>query len=413
MVPETPKETEQYARGFLMFLFGTTLFADRGNTVRLYLLSALVDLSQVHRYDWGGAGLATLYFYMSATSRGRGDLLGGYWRAWELWVYVYFPALAPELEVVGIPMTPYSLVFEGPHRPRPRETLLYLRQYFDTVRHSEITWQPWVSLGDGLRLQYTGASDISQYRVLLEGPVGRAWFLGERFLRQVWGYLSQDPPAVPPASMRTADRLSYSKVVGAMLGSDALLYVEEGDYATYRHIYLMPPLTGARTSMTSPAVKMRKLTGLRFGFVRYDCPVAAEVAVQRADGLWCDDKEIKVKRVKFTKEERSITRGDKVSHQPGGNPQGMLKDSETVNIGVQKVGILRWRDYGGSKSYVEVIRNGSSYGKEEAIVQVREVGNRWLYKSLVVKLHKFFSFPAFKEECKKRGLMKVQVRAKE
>ena len=84
MVPESPEETEQYARGFLMFLFGTTLFADRGNTIGLYLLSALVDLSQVSRYDWGGAGLATLYFYMSATSRGRGDLLGGYWRAWEV-----------------------------------------------------------------------------------------------------------------------------------------------------------------------------------------------------------------------------------------------------------------------------------------------------------------------------------------
>ncbi|XP_028113911.1 uncharacterized protein LOC114311949 [Camellia sinensis] len=53
--------------------------------------------------------------------------------------------------------------------------------------------------------------------------------------------------------MRTADRLSYSEVVGAMLGSDALLYIEEGDYATYRHIYLMPPLTGARTPMTRPA----------------------------------------------------------------------------------------------------------------------------------------------------------------
>ena len=76
--PETLDEAEQYARGFLMFLFGTTLFADRGNTVGFYLLSALVDLSQVRRYDWGGAGLATLYCYMSVTSRGRGDLLGGY-----------------------------------------------------------------------------------------------------------------------------------------------------------------------------------------------------------------------------------------------------------------------------------------------------------------------------------------------
>ncbi|GMP77694.1 hypothetical protein CsSME_00033876 [Camellia sinensis var. sinensis] len=228
MVPETPEETEQYARGFLMFLFGTTLFADRGNTVGLYLLSALVDLSQVHRYDWGGAGLATLYFYMSATSRGRGDLLGSYWRAWESvfcsqhFVLAFHTAfLTPELEVVGIPVTPYSLIFEGPNRPRPRETLLRLRQYFDTVRHSEITWQPWVSLGDGLRLQYTGASDISQYRVLLEGPVGRVWFLGERFLRQVWGYLSQDIPAVPPASMRTADRLSYSEDQARARAADA------------------------------------------------------------------------------------------------------------------------------------------------------------------------------------------------
>ncbi|XP_028119239.1 uncharacterized protein LOC114316762 [Camellia sinensis] len=53
--------------------------------------------------------------------------------------------------------------------------------------------------------------------------------------------------------MRTADRLSYSEVVGAMLGADALLHVEEGDYATYRHIYLMPPLTEARIPMMRPA----------------------------------------------------------------------------------------------------------------------------------------------------------------
>ncbi|GMQ10558.1 hypothetical protein CsSME_00053509 [Camellia sinensis var. sinensis] len=109
---------------------------------------------------------------------------------------------------------------------------------------------PWAPLDDGLRFQYAEGLGTSQYRVLLEGPVDRAWFLGECFLRQVWGYNSQDPPAAPPVSMRTADRLSHQEVVGAMLGSDALLHLEEGDYATYRHTYLMPPLTGVRTPMT-------------------------------------------------------------------------------------------------------------------------------------------------------------------
>lgn len=64
-----------------MFLFGTTLFVDLANTVGLYLMSALVDLSRVRFYDWGGAGLATLYEYMSSTSCRSGHLIGGYWRA--------------------------------------------------------------------------------------------------------------------------------------------------------------------------------------------------------------------------------------------------------------------------------------------------------------------------------------------
>ncbi|KAL7178883.1 hypothetical protein ACSBR1_042279 [Camellia fascicularis] len=76
--PTTREEVEHYARGFLMFLLGTTLFADQANTVGLYLLSALVDLSRIWRYDWGGAGLATLYGYMSSLSRRSRHLLGGY-----------------------------------------------------------------------------------------------------------------------------------------------------------------------------------------------------------------------------------------------------------------------------------------------------------------------------------------------
>ncbi|KAL7169690.1 hypothetical protein ACSBR2_034675 [Camellia fascicularis] len=40
----TTDEVAQYARGFLMYLLGTTLFANRENTMGIYLLGALVHM---------------------------------------------------------------------------------------------------------------------------------------------------------------------------------------------------------------------------------------------------------------------------------------------------------------------------------------------------------------------------------
>ena len=56
----TQEVVERYARVFLMFLLGMTIFADWANTVPLCLLSALVDVRQILHYDWGGAALTTL-----------------------------------------------------------------------------------------------------------------------------------------------------------------------------------------------------------------------------------------------------------------------------------------------------------------------------------------------------------------
>ncbi|KAL7254136.1 hypothetical protein ACSBR1_008522 [Camellia fascicularis] len=47
--------------------------------------------------------------------------------------------------------------------------------------------------------------------------------------------------------------------------------------------------------------KRRQVTGFRFGFVRYDYKVATDMAVQKANGLWCDNKALKVKNVKYKK----------------------------------------------------------------------------------------------------------------
>ena len=108
-------------------------------------------------------------------------------------------------------------------------------------------------MGSDLRFQFAGGWGAFRYRILLEGPVGRAWFLGERFLHQTWGYPVQDIPSAPPDTMRTSDRLPPQGVVDARLGTDAFLHLEQGEYATYRHTYLMPSLTGVHTPTRRPA----------------------------------------------------------------------------------------------------------------------------------------------------------------
>ncbi|KAL7193815.1 hypothetical protein ACSBR2_025447 [Camellia fascicularis] len=45
--------------------------------------------------------------------------------------------------------------------------------------------------------------------------------------------------------------------------------------------------------------KRRKVSRSRFGFVRYGCEVAVEIAIHKADGLWCDNKALKVKEQCF------------------------------------------------------------------------------------------------------------------
>ncbi|GMP70779.1 hypothetical protein CsSME_00029484 [Camellia sinensis var. sinensis] len=204
----TPEAVERYARGFLMFLLGTTIFADRANTVPFCLLSALVDVRQILHYDWGGATLATLYGYMSSASRGSGQLLGGYWRAWELWVYAYFPKLAPVPDAETPLVVPFWRRFNERCVRRPRETFSFFRRYFDTITPAEITWQPWAPLPATIRDRFAGAEETSCFRILLEGPVCWAWYLGERFLRQTLGLPEQIVLVHPPEDMRETERLT-------------------------------------------------------------------------------------------------------------------------------------------------------------------------------------------------------------
>lgn len=138
--PATANEVAQYTRGFLIYLLDTTLFANRENIVGLYILGALVHLPRVADYDWGGAGLAALYYYMCSVSHRKANSLGGYWRVWQLWVYTYFTSLAP------VPVRPVELFVPRSQYYNSRferrylvdRTFPYFRRFFDTITADQV-----------------------------------------------------------------------------------------------------------------------------------------------------------------------------------------------------------------------------------------------------------------------------------
>ncbi|CAL5343197.1 unnamed protein product [Camellia sinensis] len=95
--------------------------------------------------------------------------------------------------------------------------------------------------------------------------------------------------------------------------------------------------------------KRRKITGSRFGFVRYDCSVAAEMAVQRADGLWCDDKALRVKGAEFKRVD-----------------PGKIKQSEGTNQRAQNmVRNSHWADHRGVGKGVRGLQERSLHKQDQ------------------------------------------------
>ncbi|KAL7251369.1 hypothetical protein ACSBR1_013249 [Camellia fascicularis] len=94
--------------------------------------------------------------------------------------------------------------------------------------------------------------------------------------------------------------------------------------------------------------KRRKMTRSSFGFVRYNCSVAADMAVQKANGLWCDDKVIKVKLADFGKDY-----GIKYKSVLPTQNMKFAEETTRTNVGYQ-----------GKRSFAEVITDNGSKHEE-------------------------------------------------
>ncbi|KAL7174339.1 hypothetical protein ACSBR2_033577 [Camellia fascicularis] len=141
--------------------------------------------------------------------------------------------------------------------------------------------------------------------------------------------------------------------------------------------------------------KRRKVLGTRFGFVRYDCQVVASMAVQKAEGLWCDDKALKVWLAVYRSQDHN----------------SKMQEPRKVNTSLIKKR-LHWQptERGKGQRFNEDVVRGLNRDVNRLSVQAEEVGNGWLYESLVVQAKAFFAFVDFKKDCRERGLKDVNVR---
>ncbi|KAL7242294.1 hypothetical protein ACSBR1_014791 [Camellia fascicularis] len=105
--------------------------------------------------------------------------------------------------------------------------------------------------------------------------------------------------------------------------------------------------------------KRRKATNTRFGFVRFDCSMVANVAVQKANRLWVEDRELKVNMAEYGRiEDRSVKR-----NQSGGSIGGN-EDNRRFDRA----------HYGLQRSFADVVKAGINalMGKAVSTIKVNE-----------------------------------------
>ncbi|KAL7203606.1 hypothetical protein ACSBR2_016802 [Camellia fascicularis] len=140
--------------------------------------------------------------------------------------------------------------------------------------------------------------------------------------------------------------------------------------------------------------KRRRITNTRFGFVRYSCEVAAKVAVQKAHGLWVDDKKLGVKFAEFER----IREKEQTHLQPSKQPNHRVQVRRGPNPFMSK------------KSFMEVAQGTKEGSCGSVTVKAKEYGNGWLYDSVVVRLKVNYVNISLRIALEERGIEGIEVR---
>ncbi|KAL7163687.1 hypothetical protein ACSBR2_039748 [Camellia fascicularis] len=117
----------------------------------------------------------------------------------------------------------------------------------------------------------------------------------------------------------------------------------------------------------------RSKVGTRFGFVRYNCEVAAGIAVQRTNGVWCDNKELKVKFADYDK-----SKDRKAAFRRTSVPLGDNGKTPEVNGKITNVK--------GGKTFADVVKQEGGEDISLLKVLVSEDGSDWLDRTMIIRL---------------------------
>ncbi|KAL7253605.1 hypothetical protein ACSBR1_008025 [Camellia fascicularis] len=142
--------------------------------------------------------------------------------------------------------------------------------------------------------------------------------------------------------------------------------------------------------------KRRVVSHSRFGFVRFDCNVAADIAIQKANGLLVDDKVLEVKAATLDRRKRE-------EHNRR-NPE--VVKSQFIRRSFEANRFRGHAPFVGQRSFADVLQGVNT----NTSVKVTEEGNGWLYESAVIRLNTEHSIHSVREALKEKGLDHILVR---
>ncbi|KAL7170448.1 hypothetical protein ACSBR2_035344 [Camellia fascicularis] len=118
------------------------------------------------------------------------------------------------------------------------------------------------------------------------------------------------------------------------------------------------------------------------------------MAVQKANGLWCDNRALKVKATEFVRRKEAQKRP---LHLP------------TQRQDMRGAGQVSWK-IKGKESYAHVVSGKGSITSANLTLKVYEVGNGWLYNCAIVRLKSLCCGVDFEKKLRTRGMKDIEVR---